>query len=819
VFSALTADRGVYLEFADFGVATAYVNVGFGAFDDEARHILSLNWDTLIKPPRVLHMIGQSDVAVSVAEDEFRKLLGGPYPDHASHAFSLNWNFMVPYLFGKPEDLARWQGGMARPLDDAPLSFFQHLRLRRAIYAYAGAEGLIVQKLRALLEAHGIDASILGGLGWSDIILDGRLQVEQMREFIRFLVTVHELHLPIVGIPNGKLPVFQRILTLFGYVPGGAVPTAAGLRHMTFVRAKPGHLEQSRAALRAEFPSPLYRIAFIDGKSDFVVSLAEQPPAPFLGGASVPAGDDPTLLQRQERLSAINVDASLQRLETHLLLTDIDDIVVEAEACAVWPIARPAQHHDCTCATHSVNLDPVQRPFNALPIGLRQAIQNLLLLFTSALKDPTTCCDSFPAIAACEASLITLLKSLDAVVKDLPSVPMTKEQLQQLSLDDAFALLNKEMDEAERFQKRYPAGIDVHKFMAERFKYLEDWHHYAERVLSQRIVGSFEAMLGHTDRVTTYRGGVQKFLQLADGLVRDFTRLIIADAESLPFTTLYDSVHTIVSMRGGFFIRIPVRHVFTLPLGIADLWHEVGVTIFNLRYDPKDVATLAARLGIDADMLYEDLADAYGDFVVFLFGFRGNFRRFADSLMQAWLESEIPGGFGVPYEVLTRLYLVFEFAVARQIGRRKEHGLLSKSVVLYLLSSLRAFVCSRYPLYKERLSSEEQLTWLTLATRLVHDHFRHFRTRMSDFLDAAAPATKSPDLKEILEGRTIELGPDADINALFAEYAAMVNDPSYRATVKTAKQTSKKSQLFRSMAALGKSASQAYIQRFAESTT
>ena len=234
----------MYLEFADFGVATAYVNLALSAVADEIQHIESLKIGG-----RLLRLIGQGDLALSIAEDEFRKLLSGKYPDRRSQAFSLNWNFTVPYVSSGPVDASRWKQDATT--DGTTLSFFQHLRLRRSVFAYPDAEAKTIEALRRLLLKHGIDAAILAGLGWSDIIIDGRIRVDQMREFAAFVVEAHELHLPLTP---GNLPVFQRILTLFGYTPGH-VPTAGELRHVTFVRCVPGRLAEGQTTLRKAFPS------------------------------------------------------------------------------------------------------------------------------------------------------------------------------------------------------------------------------------------------------------------------------------------------------------------------------------------------------------------------------------------------------------------------------------------------------------------------------------------------------------------------------------------------------------------------------------
>jgi len=802
---SIAAGAGVSLKFADFGIATAYVNLPFGAFAEEAKQIAASKISA-----RVLHLIGQSDLAVSIASDKFPQFLDvkAPYPTRLSRAFSLNWNFAVPLQFERAERKSRWTA-MPPPSspDDAPLSFFLHLRFRRSLYAYKDGEAALVHKIRALLHAHEIDAAILAGLGWSDLIVDGTVNVSRIVDFTHFLLKVHELYMP---LDTERLPALQRTLTIFGHPPD-AVPPAAGLRHVTFARTLPGRYIRGRTTLQGEFASPLYRTSFIDGKSDFLIHLPEPAAAPFLPTAS---GDDPTFFRRQQRLAetaAATKDDSIQRLESHLQLIDVNDFPPFDDAeLALWAEPRPAEHLECRCAKHRFDLDRYKRPFDALPRGLQQAINNLLLLFAAALKDATTCCDAYPAIVSCEESLATLLESFDSLLQVLPSTwPLTPEQLAQLGLDESLASIDAQISERERLLAIYPDGININVELAERYKYMEDWHAYAERVLSQRTVGSFEEMLGRTDRVTTYRGGAQKFLHLADGLVRDFAALI-PRTDGLTFATLYDSVHTIMGVRGSHFIRVPVRHVFTLPLGVADLWHEVGVAIFNLRYDPGKVAKAAEADKVNADELYETLGDAYGDFIVFLFGFRGNFARFADSLLKGWRDSRIPGGMLVPHEVLSRLYLVLELAYARAKVQRPPTQPAPPTDAGRLVAYLRQLILHRYSdVTKDLLRANENHTWETLTGRVIQDEFRRYRARIHDFLAAVIPPRQEFPLKDILQGRTIDVAPSADLNALFAEYVAMWTIPSAPAQPK----------LFRSMAALGKTASQAYFRRAATRAT
>ena len=141
---------------------------------------------------------------------------------------------------------------------------------------------------------------------------------------------------------------------------------------------------------------------------------------------------------------------------------------------------------------------------------------------------------------------------------------------------------------------------------------------WAERILKQRTVGSFDELLGQSDRAITYNGGVQKFLFLADALIDDFVRRVDRLPDKRPiFATLYDSVQTILSVR-GLGSSSPALRIFQLPLALSDLWHEVGIYLFYLRYghnfaDPSFDALAA---------LVERSADHYGDLIVYLYGFR-----------------------------------------------------------------------------------------------------------------------------------------------------------------------------------------------------
>ena len=136
-----------------------------------------------------------------------------------------------------------------------------------------------------------------------------------------------------------------------------------------------------------------------------------------------------------------------------------------------------------------------------------------------------------------------------------------------------------ERDAVLRPARSGEARLDAVQIERQRVKFTI-WHVFSERLLRQHTVASFEEMLLQSDRAVVYRGSVQKSLFLADWLMNEFAERIRGGSLPPMFSAMYDAESRIFSFADVGFVRIPARHLFTLPAVIPDLWHEVGVHWF-----------------------------------------------------------------------------------------------------------------------------------------------------------------------------------------------------------------------------------------------
>ncbi|HJQ37198.1 MAG TPA: hypothetical protein VKB93_08670, partial [Thermoanaerobaculia bacterium] len=187
------------------------------------------------------------------------------------------------------------------------------------------------------------------------------------------------------------------------------------------------------------------------------------------------------------------------------------------------------------------------------------------------------------------------------------------------------------------------------------------------------------------ERVVSYRGGVQKLLYLTDSLLNSYAAKIQSDASrALPLVCLFDPLDIVVSHRHAGVVRVPAQFLFSLPLAINHLWHEVGVFVFNQQHnDPRERARYVRLSGVDkinsqlrtyddesrrSEMtaLALDLADICADATTLIYGFRGDVEAFIISFASTLFEitnfKNAPAGTKNEFltYLLTRLYLAAE---------------------------------------------------------------------------------------------------------------------------------------------------------------
>ena len=762
------------LKLSDRGVATAYLSLPLGSFEAEQSAVTRAYeaWrdsrrkpreKRVVQPPTFLYLLGQADMAVQFRLTDFRRLFDISYPYSDSSGNTFNWLYSVPYERAVAS---------ASPPDRSMLRFLVHLRLRREIYAYSSAEEHIVRQLISVLGGHQ-DVEVHAALGWSDLVVTGALLPSAFNDFVHALVTIHGF-----GITAGpkRLDTFSRMFTIVGY-DIARIPHLVHNGHVTLVRAIPGHAAEVTRALK-QITGSLY---LMEGKTDFAVLTDKTLPADFL--------------ERQTRFAENEKTGKwLQKLETHLMFTPESEMRRESvPSIHDFPVKKHVLH--CACASdHEEQQTQIHKLLPLLPDELRQSVQNMLLLVRATILDDTLCCDVRTAVLALDYGVMTLLKRLQTVLS---------QQAQGAAPNDALAAPDFDRPRAARADRREAAN-KLQQEIYRVYRYLTEWHIYAERVLRQRSVGSFEEILGQSDRAITYYGGVQKFLFLADSLMNEFVRRIPNLPPDLPrFATLYDSVNTILSMPSVGTVQIPVRKIFQLPLVVADLWHEVGVALFSRRINYENLPTdKDLRPPQNRRTLYRELGDHYGDLIVYLFGYYGDWDRFMVSLFGGWIEvfehEHEPIRPLALFEVVWRAYVVTEFDAVRRGQADSNHEKNVERIWTRVYDFLRTAKLARItPSLK--MAPEE---WQRIVEKAAGPDILPIRDFYSDLAVAVLPPQPRLRTLDFSTGFVRDLDNGDDLNDHFAEFAHKIR--TTRPDAATA---------FRTMAALAKSATNEYHRR------
>jgi protein kinase-like protein len=745
------------LHLRDIGTATAYATVGVG----EVRSEMTSAVDAInrlrehpkhgksLHEPESIFLLGQADVATMFETTNFKRVFDLGYPRVESHAAVVNWVFSVAYEGGRTEP------PQARDL----FRYILHLRLRRSAYAFTEIEEQIVNKLTALLGKLRNDTRIHVGLGWSDLLLEGYFPASALTDLATFMIQLHGLKIRYgSGTEKKELPVLHRMLTVLGY--SGEPPKAPENRHFTFIRTKAAEYNNVEAILR-EYGA----VYMLDGKADFML---------------LPRGKSkrPTnWLRKQKKLGEKENKDSIRKVETHLMMLPAEDFC-EASLSDDLYIDVPQEFDrdqcDCETVTKPVLQDIDTRMKNLtkrklLPAEQRYAIDNTLFLLEASLRDSSICCDARDSIRASHDGLLKVLRAISTADR-----ARTKEA--------------KELR---------------HKKIVASWRRLDEWHRFTELLLRQRTVGSYEEILGQSDRSVVYSGGVQKFLYLADQLLVNFARRV-GGTTPPRFATIYDSVKTILSFRTGV-VRVPTSLIFRFPLVVPDLWHEVAGTLFFLRYGK--LVTRLAPLG-EANEHLSNLADHYADLLVYLHGFQGDFDRFLASLTHGWTltygDLANVARHRTVGQILVRAYLVLEFHEVRALQQKGSEKDAQEFIDDAEASMERIIASLKQRIQRQRSKLKNAITlddW-----RLVRENVRKpdfsFNQRSFYFPLMQTPVqTASSDLSRFETGEIVSLDDDTDLNALFGELGhQMITQP-------------KKASHFRTMAALGKSAAIEFHRR------
>lgn len=608
---------------------------------------------------------------------------------------SAAWVLSVPY---EPAETPADPEG-SRPHGAAgvrPIHFVVHLRLRRAVYRVAGGEAAVLERIEDLLgKFPEIDATIHAGLGWFDLLISGRFTVPT-ETFAGFLVGLSKMHF---GESVENVAV-QKLLTLLG-VEAGTGGTRLVSRPIVVARTSSAGYTRSPALLREHYRGMGAELLYVDGTRDVLVLPGEDaPPLPL-----------------EEILAAFSnqgerfLDAGIERLETHLLVMKPSDLEAQSSRGFSGRIAEPTVvPGSCSCSSVADELRELAKRVErlAVPEALRLTVLNVLTLQSYALNDETSCCDLRPALAASAAALGRIINGI--------------EWLQRLHEGDP---------------EHEPYWYEA---LHTRRDLLDHWCRSSEAVLSERTAGGFQEFFDVNDRIVAYRGGVQKLLLITDHLLNSFLSEIDSsptelDAATALFATVHEPINAIRSEPALGFVKLPLRHRFSLPLVLPQLWHEVGQFVFRRRYPipehpetqrrlrelerqlrerarklqrirssllsaqstgPGTGMTAASKRAlrkldrVDAELkglaehsrrsdeIFRILSDIYADLVVFVFGFRGDFTGFLLYLTTLYFdlardESQQREAWERACDVLLiRLYCVSRVAVRWSEGREPE---------------------------------------------------------------------------------------------------------------------------------------------------
>lgn len=745
------------LQFETTGIAFAHLTLSPDAYADEVDALTGVL--TGSSKGRVSFLTGQSDVMLQLELSDFRAAFDVKY---VSRAIGANWLFAVPY---KGTEVGAV--GASTPA----LNYVIHLRLHRYVYGGgASAEENVVTRIHDLV-AGAMTARVLAGFGWSDLIVTGQFaDINALKNFVRALEREH--------VPETRLPFFRRLLTLISYERDTdfSSSTEFMVRPLIFGRALPSHVREAARAIVSPNVGK-WRTLTVDGKWDLV---------------SLPASPDgeislATFIAFHKELATAGRAFSkfgIERLETHLLTHEV------CENDATVPEDKPAETKSCACERFlSTSLEnklliACERE-RILPEALSIAIRNVLNLFRSASRDSIDCCDITSSLRRCEIGLDRLLRH--------------------------YRILNTRLQDAAKLDTQDENGRVSYwfNFVVKARQDIADWCTYAERIVSQRTVGRFEEFLAQTERVVSYRGGVQKMLYLTDALLNSYAKRALDDVDEPAFMSLFDPVDIVLAMRVVGFVRVPVRYLFSLPLTITHLWHEVGAYRFHAKYQqPHDTRT-HRRLDEymkhvepgcnDTVGLMIDLADAYGDAVTLMYGFGGDVRRFFLSLATAQFEkSDFRLDNTPPSQrardivyLLTRLYGVLEFrATCEDIRRSLAKGPISEAQLHILDESL--------PPHDDFIDAGLRCVAQVLEEEvLIYDRYRHikitagllagakknirdtFHTMFRAYLRELAvelaqrPVVKPPDVSHLLsairKGNVVDIDDASVLDQLFLE--------------------------------------------------
>jgi hypothetical protein len=435
-------------------------------------------------------------------------------PSLSDVARTANWYHAVS--FGKLYD------------DDRPRPFrgFTFFRLHRPQFDRLTQIRLtsILKKFGEICTANDVAAEALLGYGWADIYLD--LRAERFDTLFKTVAACREIAL------EGHA-VFRNSFTIAG----------VDLRYLTdakrsdepilpsiALRIAPNELSRMlHNELRAFFPSERWKFEITTGKRDVMVTSLN--PIKFRDFWDI----------HEAVRTLIGDDNRIYKVETHLQFTP--ESILDEPAAAIAPPKR------CSCASFGAML---QQSFNAsidgcresIGQGLKQSYKGLSHLYRETLEDRDNCCD-FDAAAA--------------------------------HFFSQKKVLGEYMEIAEYVRGAYTV------YRSAEIKARRRWDLYREAferldissmiIFQQEQNGSYTDLLTRSERVSLFRGGMQKIntvLLAAIDSLRDQYGLNV-----LPMLCWWPAGQ-IQSERPIGIIKVPVFYLYQPEIAMFLIVHELG---------------------------------------------------------------------------------------------------------------------------------------------------------------------------------------------------------------------------------------------------
>lgn len=501
-----------------------------------------------------------------------------------------------------------------------PFRGFAFFRLHRPRFERPSIDrlGKILEQFHAICDMHHVTAEVSLGYGWADLYLDLRCD-----SFTSLFATVAACR--VIELENH--PVFRNSFTIVGVdlkFKEEASRSEEAVRPSIALRVEPSDLQSSLDELRTRYFSPKkWRFEITSGKRDIVITAKKD----------IPFSE---FWRIHERLRAlIGAEGSpIHKVETHLQFPPRKILPRQARA-AVGPTSCNCSARGAT-AQRNFTSALLQSP-DSIGIGLKQSYRGLANLYRETLEDRDSCCD-FDAAAAHFFSQSRLLEGYGKLCDHIAGVKRAYPALEQQA-----------RQRAEVYRQAFDR-LDISSMI----------------IFQQEQNGSYFDLLTRSERVSLFRGGMQKINTV---LLTAIASLV--ERHELPVVPMlcWWPAGQIQSERPIAVIKVPVFFLHRPETALFLIIHELGqITTYEyLRTLPERTPTI--ELADENDVLksagispgtvdlpsperylgmleerFQDhgilVTDVFADFFLLRVGFAGNRQETFEFLFEQFLRLE-----------------------------------------------------------------------------------------------------------------------------------------------------------------------------------